>query len=71
MKAKYDESDDSQFAGWVTVSSKGQVALPVAIRKKLKINLGERLLIIVQKDKNVVNLIKSDNLGTVFDKFSK
>ncbi|MCL4339097.1 AbrB/MazE/SpoVT family DNA-binding domain-containing protein [Patescibacteria group bacterium] len=72
MKLKSeDPADGNQFARWVTVSSKGQVALPVAIRKKLKINIGERLLIIVRKDKDGINLIKSGKLGKVFDNFSK
>lgn len=61
----------NQFAGWVTVSSKGQVALPIKIRKKLNINIGDRLLIISRKDKDGINLIKSEALDIAFDKYSK
>lgn len=70
MTGKSNDSG-SIFANWVTVSSKGQVALPINIRKKLNINIGDRLMIIVRKDKDGINFIKSDALNTVFDKFTK
>lgn len=61
----------NQFSTWVTVSHKGQIAIPVNIRKKLNINVGDRLLVIVRKDKDGINLIKSEVLNEVFDKFTK
>lgn len=70
MTAKTNDSGNL-FASWVTVSSKGQVAIPVNIRKKLRINIGDRLLIIVRKDKDGINLIKSEVLNTAFNKFIK
>ena len=70
MTSKMDVPDNL-FASWVTVSSKGQVAIPINIRKKLDINIGDRLLIIIRKDKDGINLIKSETLNTVFDKYTK
>lgn len=70
MTGKIDDSGNL-FASWVTVSSKGQVALPVNIRKKLNVNIGDRLLIIIRKDKDGINLIKSEALDIEFDKYSK
>lgn len=70
MTTKTNDSGNL-FASWVTVSSKGQVALPINIRKKLNINIGDRLMIIVRKDKDGINLIKSEALNNIFDKFTK
>jgi len=64
-------NEGNQFSSWVTVSHKGQVAIPVGIRKKLNINVGDRLLIVIRKDKDGINLIKSEVLNEVFDKFTK
>lgn len=35
------EDPGNIFAAWVMVSNKGQVALPINIRKKLNINIGD------------------------------
>jgi AbrB family looped-hinge helix DNA binding protein len=55
--------------GWVTVSSKGQVALPATIRKELGIKTGDRLLVILRKNKEGVNLILSSEVDKIFSKF--
>ncbi|OGK63052.1 hypothetical protein A2334_00230 [Candidatus Roizmanbacteria bacterium RIFOXYB2_FULL_38_10] len=72
MTSKSDSSNKgNQFSSWVTVSHKGQVAIPVDIRKRLNINVGDRLLVVVRKDKDGINLIKSEALSKVFDTFTK
>jgi AbrB family looped-hinge helix DNA binding protein len=55
----------------VTVSSKGQVAIPTEIRNRLGIKDGDRLLIVLRKEKDGFNLIKSEALNEVFERFSK
>jgi AbrB family looped-hinge helix DNA binding protein len=71
MKKIKDVSEGNQFIGWVTVSSKGQVAIPTEVRNTLNIKEGDRLLIVLRKEKDGFNLIKSEALGEVFEKFSK
>lgn len=65
------DNEGNQFSSWVTVSHKGQVAIPIGIRKKLNINTGDRLLVVVRKDKDGINLIKSEALSKVFETFTK
>ncbi|MBU3978081.1 AbrB/MazE/SpoVT family DNA-binding domain-containing protein [Patescibacteria group bacterium] len=71
VKRKNDLQKDNQFFGWLTVSSKGQVAIPSEVRNVLQIKEGDKLLMIIRKDKDGINLIKSDVLGEVFEKLSK
>ncbi len=61
----------NQFYGWVTVSSKGQIAIPTEVRNILNIKSGDRLLIIIRKDKDGMNLIKSEALEGLFEKLSR
>jgi len=56
---------------WVTVSSKGQIAIPAEVRKRLAIKNGDRFLVILRRDEDGFNLIKSDALNVVFEKFSR
>lgn len=72
MTVKNNKTEEgNQFSSWITVSHKGQVAIPIGIRNKLNIKTGDRLLVVVRKDKDGINLIKSEALSTVFDKFTK
>jgi AbrB family looped-hinge helix DNA binding protein len=72
MTTKRDKQNfGNQFSSWVTVSNKGQIAIPIGIRKQLNINTGDRMLVIVRKDKDGINLIKSEVLNKTFDEFSK
>ena len=71
MKKSEDSLEGNQLIGWVKVSSKGQVAIPTEIRKKLGIKDGDRLLIVLRKEKDGFNLIKSEALKEVFERFSK
>ena len=72
MKTKTDNSNNSnEFSTWVTVSHRGQIAIPINIRKKLKIEVGNRLLVVIRNGKDGINLIKSEALSEVFEKFTK
>jgi AbrB family looped-hinge helix DNA binding protein len=70
-KKSKDSLEGNQFIGWVTVSSKGQVAIPIEIRNRLDIKNGDRLLIVLRKERDGFNLIKSEALGEIFEKFCK
>jgi AbrB family looped-hinge helix DNA binding protein len=56
---------------WSTVSSKGQIAIPIEVRRKLAIEDGDRLLIIIRKNEDGINLIKENAVDSVFRKLSK
>ena len=71
MEKKKNSLEGNQFIGWVKVSSKGQVAIPTEIRNKIGIKNGDRLLIVLRKERDGFNLIKSEALNEVFEKFSK
>jgi AbrB family looped-hinge helix DNA binding protein len=71
MKHAKQTPKGNELAGWVTVSSKGQIAIPAGIRKEINIKTGKRLLVVVRKDHDGVNLIKAEAVDAVFRKFSK
>ncbi|MEW6087651.1 MAG: AbrB/MazE/SpoVT family DNA-binding domain-containing protein [bacterium] len=71
MIKNIESSKGNQLIGWVTVSSKGQIAIPVELREKLNLKNGDRLLAVLRKDEDGFNLIKSSALNDVFDKFAK
>lgn len=60
-----------QFLTWVTVSSKGQIVIPKEARKQLGIKTGDRFLVILRKDGDGMNLIQSQALDSVFEKYTK
>lgn len=48
--------------GVVTVSEKGQIAIPVNLRRDLGISQGDRLMVLKRKDKAGLSLIKLDKI---------
>ena len=60
----------NEFIGWGTVSSKGQISIPANIRRNLNIETGNRLLIIMRKNKDGINFIKEESVNKIFKKFS-
>lgn len=60
----------NEFLEWIKVSAKGQISIPVEIRRKLDIKTGDQLLIILRKDKDGLNLIKKSALDKTFSKFT-
>jgi AbrB family looped-hinge helix DNA binding protein len=55
------------FLGIVTVSDKGQVAIPVHARNALDIKPGDKLFVLRRKDNKGVTLVKAE----VMDEFIK
>ena len=48
------------FYGIITITDKGQIAIPIELRRELKIGKGDKLMVVKRKDNKGVNLIKSD-----------
>jgi len=59
------------FYGWITVSKKGQIAIPADARKELNIKTGDKLLVLKRKDGNGLLLIKQDLLDKFFNKIKE
>jgi len=61
-KKKGTCTKQSGFHGWITVSNKGQIAIPADIRQELKIKTGDKLLVLRRKDNQGISLVKPDVL---------
>jgi AbrB family looped-hinge helix DNA binding protein len=59
------------FYGLITVSEKGQVAIPAEIRKELAINTGDKLLVIKRDDCQGINLIKAEEINNFINQLTK
>ncbi len=55
------------FYGTVKVSDKGQIAIPVELRKDLDINKGDQFLIGRRKDGKGLTLLKLDVIEEIFN----
>jgi len=62
---------DIKFYGSVTVGERGQVSLPVELRKKQGIKTGDKLLVLGrdEKDASGVFLMKADMLSKMMERF--
>ncbi len=58
----------SEFLGVVTVSDKGQIAIPIDVRRELDITTGDRLIIIKRKDNAGIILLKTEKMDLIFKK---
>ena len=58
---------DLEFCGAVTVGERGQVVIPANIRQDLKINPGDKLLVLGGKSGRIV-FVKSDELTKFLSK---
>jgi AbrB family looped-hinge helix DNA binding protein len=54
--------------GVVTVSDKGQIAIPVDLRKDLDITLGDKLIALKRKDEVGFTLLKLDKMDELMYK---
>jgi len=61
----------TKYFGMVTVTDKGQIAIPIELRKFYDIKKGDKLIITQRKDKKGFNLLKSDLLKEFLDKISQ
>jgi len=62
---------DIKFYGSVTVGERGQVALPVDLRRAQGINSGDKLLVLGRDEKDAagVFLMKADMLSKMMERF--
>jgi len=59
------------FYGWITVSEKGQIAIPADARKELNIKTGDKLLVLKRKNGSGLLLIKQKLLDKFLDKIKE
>jgi bifunctional DNA-binding transcriptional regulator/antitoxin component of YhaV-PrlF toxin-antitoxin module len=57
----------SIFYGSTTAVERGQIVLPVKLREELKINKGDKLLVIVDPHGSRINLINPDTMSNFLD----
>lgn len=60
-----------KFYGLIRVTNKGQIAIPIDLRRELKINQGDQLVVFKREDGKGINLIKAETIAKVLDKLSK
>ena len=58
----------AHFYGVVTVSDKGQIAIPIDVRRELDIKTGDRLIVIKRKDNAGIILLKTEKMDTLIEK---
>lgn len=57
--------------GLVTVSDKGQIAIPVALRNDLDLKKGDKLMILKRKDDAGFTLLKLDKIDFLMHKLQE
>lgn len=58
-----------QVCGTTTIGERGQVVIPAEIRKQMKLETGDKLLVFCKFDQ-VIGLIKAENLDKFLDKIT-
>jgi len=58
----------AHFYGVVTVSDKGQIAIPIDVRRELEIKTGDLLIVIKRKDNAGIILLKTEKMDTLIEK---
>jgi len=61
----------TNYFGIVTVTDKGQIAIPIGLRKEYNISKGDKLIIVKRKDNKGFNLLKTDIVGNFIERISK
>jgi AbrB family looped-hinge helix DNA binding protein len=59
------------YFGTVTVTDKGQIAIPIELRRCYGIEKGDKLIIIKRKDGKGINLLKVDVVGEFLDRLAQ
>lgn len=57
--------------GLVTVSDKGQIAIPVALRNDLDLKKGDKLMVLKRKDEAGFTLLKLDKMDDLMHKLQE
>jgi AbrB family looped-hinge helix DNA binding protein len=60
-----------RFYGVITISERGQIALPIDIRKDLDIKTGDKFVVIKRLDNRGVNLIKFEAIEEMVNRMSR
>jgi AbrB family looped-hinge helix DNA binding protein len=60
----------TNFFRIVTVTDKGQIAIPVELRKTYNISKGDKLIAVKRNDNKGFNLLKLDVMGDFINKIS-
>jgi len=68
MKKKGICTHDRIFYGMVTVSDKGQIAIPIDLRRDLDICTGSKLIVMKRKDDSGIVLLKVEKMDRLMDK---
>ncbi|ODS36895.1 MAG: hypothetical protein A7316_02325 [Candidatus Altiarchaeales archaeon WOR_SM1_86-2] len=68
MKKKGICTHDRIFYGMVTVSDKGQIAIPIDLRRDLDIGTGSKLIVMKRKDDSGIVLLKVEKMDRLMDK---
>ena len=61
----------TKYFGMVTVTDKGQIAIPTELRKEYAIEKGDKLIIVRRNDGQGFNLLKSEVIKDFIEKISK
>jgi len=59
-----------KFYGIITLTEKGQLAIPVELRRELSLNQGDKLMVIKRTDGTGLNLIKADAIDDFIEKIA-
>ena len=59
------------FYGSTTVGERGQIVLPVKLRKDFNINKGDKLLVVGNPDVSLITLINQETMSTFLDIMSE
>ena len=60
-----------KFFGLITVTNKGQIAIPIELRRELKIKQGDKLIVLKRNDGQGINLLKADAINGFLEKLTK
>lgn len=60
-----------RFFGVITVTDRGQIAIPVDLRNELDIKKGDKLIVVKRNDNKGINLLKVAVVDNFIEKLSK
>lgn len=65
-----NKTDKNKFVGICKVGEKGQIVIPIEVRKMFNINSGDSIIVLCDKNKGIA-LVKSDFIEDLTDKVLK
>jgi AbrB family looped-hinge helix DNA binding protein len=60
-----------KFFGSATIGERGQIVLPIELRKKISLQTGDKLIVLATVGDNVVLLLKADFLTQIIGKIEQ